>query len=57
MKIFCTKMMKVQKRNFLFSDAHDKYLLYMEFVAWYCKGCSVVPLPDYANFSGIARFK
>ena len=49
MKIFCMKMMKVQKQNFLFSDVHDKYLLYMEFVAWYCKGCSVVPLSDYAN--------
>ena len=42
-------MVKVQKQNFLFSDAHDKYLLYMEFVAWYCKGWSVVPLSDYAN--------
>ena len=31
------------------SDAHDKYLLYMQFVAWYCKGSSIVPLSDYAN--------
>lgn len=31
------------------SDAHDKYLLYMQFVAWYCKGSSVIPLSDYVN--------
>ena len=31
------------------SDAHDKYLLYMQFVLWYCKGSSIVPLTDYAN--------
>ena len=31
------------------SDVHDKYLLYMQFVAWYCKGSSIVPLSDYAN--------
>ena len=31
------------------SDAHDKYLLYMQFVVWYCKVSSIVPLSDYAN--------
>ena len=30
------------------SDAHDKYLLYMQFVVWYCKGSSIVPLLEYA---------
>ena len=31
------------------SDAHGKYLLYIQFAAWYCKGSSIVPLSDYAN--------
>ena len=31
------------------SDAYDRYLLYMQFVAWYCKGSSIVPLSDYAK--------
>ena len=31
------------------SDAHDKYLLYTQFVAWYCKGSSIAPLSDYAH--------
>ena len=35
--------------KFDMSDAHDKYLLYMQFVAWYCKGSSFLPLSDHAN--------
>ena len=31
------------------SDAHDKYLLYTQFLAWYCKGSSIAPLSDYAH--------
>ena len=31
------------------SDAHDKYLLYTQFVAWYCKGSSIAPLLNYAH--------
>ena len=31
------------------SDPHDKFLLHNQFVAWYCKGCSIVLLSDYAN--------
>ena len=31
------------------SDAHDKYLLYAQFAAWFCKGSSIAPLPDYAH--------
>ena len=27
----------------------QKYLLYKQFVAWCCNGCSVVPLTDYIN--------
>ena len=30
------------------SDARDKYLLYMQFVMWYCKGYSNATLTDYA---------
>ena len=32
------------------SDIHDKYLLYTQFVAWYCKGLSIAPLLDYAHY-------
>ena len=35
--------------NFDTSDAHDKYLLYSQFVTWYCKETSIVPLSDYAH--------
>ena len=31
------------------SDSHDKFLLYSQFVAWYCKVSSKVPLLDYAH--------
>ena len=31
------------------ADAHDKYLLYSQFVAWYCKGSNTGPLLDYAH--------
>lgn len=56
-----TKIKKVQLENasntyssyntvkFDTSNAHDKYLLYMQFVAWYYKGWSIVPLSDYVN--------
>ena len=27
-------------------DAHDKYLCYSQFFAWYCKGSSIAPLSD-----------
>ena len=27
----------------------DQYQLYLQFVAWYCKGSSMVPLRDYAK--------
>ena len=30
-------------------DPHNNYLLYDQFVAWYCKGSNIVPLCDYAN--------
>ena len=33
------------------SDPHNKFLLHNQFVAWYCKSCSITPLPDYANNS------
>ena len=31
------------------SNEQDKYQLYMQFVAWYFKGSSIVPLSDYAH--------
>ena len=31
------------------SDEQDKYQLYMQFIAWYCKSSSIVPLSDYAH--------
>ena len=31
------------------SDSHDKFLLYSQFVSWYCKGSSIAPFSDYAN--------
>ena len=31
------------------SNLHDKFLLHNQFVAWYCKGCSIALLSDYAN--------
>ena len=31
------------------ADAHDKYLLYSQFVTWYCKRSSLAPLSDYAH--------
>ena len=33
------------------ADAHNKYLLYSQFVVWYCKGSSIAPLSDYAHNS------
>ena len=33
------------------SGMHNKFLLHNQFVAWYCKSCSIAPLPDYANNS------
>ena len=35
--------------KFNMSDAHDKYLVYMQFVVWCCNGSSMVPLSNYAN--------
>ena len=35
--------------KFNISDTHNKYLLYTQFVAWYCKGSSIALLPDYAH--------
>ena len=35
--------------KFDLADAHDKYLLYSQFVAWYCKGLSIAPLLDCAH--------
>ena len=35
--------------KFNMSNAHDKYLVYMQFVAWCCNGSSMVPLSNYAN--------
>ena len=31
------------------SDMYDKFLLHNQFVAWYCKDCSIGLLSDYAN--------
>ena len=31
------------------SDAHDRYLLYTQFAACYCKGSSIAPLWGYAH--------
>ena len=31
------------------NDAHEKFLLYNQFIAWYCKGSSLLPLSDYAH--------
>ena len=31
------------------SDAHNKFLIYSQFVVWYCKGLSIAPLPNYAK--------
>ena len=31
------------------SDSHDTYLLYTQFVAWYCKGSSIALLLDFAH--------
>ena len=31
------------------SDAYNKFLLYPQFVAWYCKGSSIAPLSDYVH--------
>ena len=31
------------------SNEQDKYQLYIQFVAWYFKGSSIVPLSDYAH--------
>ena len=33
------------------SNPHDKFLLHNQFVVWHCKGCSIVPLSEYANNS------
>ena len=30
-------------------DSHDQFLLYSQFVAWYCKGSSITLLSIYAN--------
>ena len=30
-------------------NSHDKFLLYNQFVAWYCKGSSIAPLSNHAN--------
>ena len=30
-------------------DEDDQYQLYLQFVAWYCKGSSMVPLSDYSK--------
>ena len=30
-------------------DAHDKFLLYNQIVAWHCKGSSIAPLSDCAH--------
>ena len=36
-------------KKFDISDAHEKYLLYSQFLAWYWKGSSIAPLLDYAH--------
>ena len=35
--------------KFDLENDHDQYLLYCQFLAWYCKGSSIAPLTDYAN--------
>ena len=30
-------------------NPHNKFLIYNQFAAWYCKGCSIARLSDYAN--------
>lgn len=37
------------KTKFDLTNENNKYLMNRQFVAWYCKGCSVVPLTEYAN--------
>ena len=31
------------------SNPHDNFLLHNQFVAWYCKDCSIAPSSDYTN--------
>ena len=35
--------------KFDLKNDNDRFLLYCQFVAWYCSGCSVASLTDYAN--------
>ena len=35
--------------KFHLTNENDKFLMHRQFVAWYNKGCSIVPLTDYAN--------
>ena len=37
------------KIKFDLTNKNDQLLLYRQFSAWYCFGCSIAPLPDYAN--------
>ena len=48
----------LNKIKFDLTNENDKYLLYRQFGAWYCKGCSVAPLTMkyIANCQGYLRF-
>ena len=35
--------------NFELKNENYKFLLYFQFSAWYCSGCSVALITDYAN--------
>ena len=35
--------------KFDLNNKNDKFLLYWKFSVWYCSGCSIAPLTDYAN--------
>ena len=37
------------KKKYGMDNLTQKYLLYKQFVAWTCDGCSVAPLTDYIN--------
>ena len=37
------------KKKYDMDDLMQKYLLYKQFAAWCCNGCSTVPLRDYIN--------
>ena len=37
------------KKKYDVDNSMQKYLLYKQFVAWDCNGCSTAPLTDYIN--------